>query len=180
MKFTLRQKDNDTFAHLRKGGLAKSSEPERAVVEGEPRVEETNKTWGQRMLPVFACGAGLFSDGYLNGVIGSVNTILSTIYPVAYAGSSARQNVSSITFAGTVVGILIFGYTSDKWSRKWSLVVSTGLVLLFSILATASYGAGGTPYTLFQALVAWRFLLGIGIGGKCQKSGGNPMSLFIA
>jgi hypothetical protein len=34
----------------------------------EAPVEETTKTWWQRRAPVIACGSGLFSDGYLNGV----------------------------------------------------------------------------------------------------------------
>jgi hypothetical protein len=34
----------------------------------ETPVEVTTKTWWQRRAPVIACGSGLFSDGYLNGV----------------------------------------------------------------------------------------------------------------
>jgi MFS family permease len=49
--------------------------------------------------------------------------MLKRIYPDAYAGSTAQANVSSITFAGTVLGMLFFGYTSDHYSRKWSLFV---------------------------------------------------------
>lgn len=33
-----------------------------------PSLEATNKTNFQRRTAIFACGAGLFSDGYLNGV----------------------------------------------------------------------------------------------------------------
>ena len=90
--------------------------------------------------------------------------MLDQLYPTEYAGSSARSNVSSITFAGTVVGQLFFGWFSDHYSRKNALLISTLLLILFSILATASYGAGGSIYGLFSALTAWRFLLGIGIG----------------
>ncbi|MCJ1404096.1 hypothetical protein MMC11_007321 [Xylographa trunciseda] len=92
--------------------------------------------------------------------------MLSEIYPVEYKNSPARSNVSSITFAGTVVGQLFFGWFSDHYSRKNALLISTLLLILFSILATASYGAGGSTYGLFSALTAWRFLLGIGIGGE--------------
>ena len=51
--------------------------------------------------------------------------MLARIYPDAYKASSAQANVASITFAGTVLGMLFFGYTSDHYSRKWSLFVST-------------------------------------------------------
>ncbi|KAG9245523.1 MFS phospholipid transporter-like protein Git1 [Calycina marina] len=126
----------------------------------------TGKSQWQRIWPVLVCGGGLFSDGYINNVIGSVSTILSRIYGDQYTKSSALQNVSSIAFAGTVVGQLIFGYTSDKWSRKNSLLVSTVLLALFAGLAASSYGYKGSTSGMFQALVAWRFLVGIGIGGE--------------
>jgi MFS family permease len=88
--------------------------------------------------------------------------MLKTIYPDSYATSSAQANVASITFAGTVVGMLFFGYTSDHFSRKWSLFTSTIIIILFAILGTASYGAGGSPSGLLTALVVYRFFLGIG------------------
>jgi len=89
--------------------------------------------------------------------------MLSTIYPDSYTNSSAQANVASITFAGTVVGMLFFGYTSDHFSRKWSLFTSTIIIILFAILGTASYGAGGSPSGLLTALVVYRFFLGIGM-----------------
>ncbi|KAF2647893.1 MFS general substrate transporter [Lophiostoma macrostomum CBS 122681] len=129
-------------------------------------ISATEKSRWERLWPVIACGAGLFSDGYLNNIIGPVNTMLKTIYPDAYKTSSAQANVASITFAGTVVGMLFFGYTSDHFSRKWSLFTSTIIIILFAILGTASYGAGGNPHGLLTALVVYRFFLGIGIGGE--------------
>lgn len=39
------------------------------IVDEVP-VEQTDKTFWQRCSPVIACGSGLFSDGYLNGVSG--------------------------------------------------------------------------------------------------------------
>ncbi|KAJ5612520.1 major facilitator superfamily domain-containing protein [Penicillium lagena] len=138
---------------------------EQAPVEIVP-LETPQKGRWERSWPTIACGAGLFSDGYLNGVIGQVNTILSTLYPKAYSDSPASQNVSAITFAGTVVGMLIFGYTSDHWSRKWSLIISTIILFLFAALCAGAYGYNDNIYGLFAALTAYRFFLGIGIGGE--------------
>lgn len=97
-----------------------------------------------------------------------MNTMLKTIYPDAYKNSSAQANVSSITFAGTVLGMLFFGYTSDHYSRKWSLLASTIIIILFATLGTGSYGAGGSPGGLIAALVAYRFFLGIGECGAVR------------
>ncbi|KAK9241056.1 major facilitator superfamily domain-containing protein [Lipomyces kononenkoae] len=116
--------------------------------------------------PIVATGAGLFSDGYLNNVIGSVNTILKILYPTQYANSPATRNVSSIAFVGTVVGQLAFGYISDHHSRKLGMVVSTLILILMSILSSASWGAGGSIPGMLAALTAYRFFIGIGIGGE--------------
>jgi len=137
-----------------------------AVQQRRASLVETNKSFWERLWPVIACGAGLFSDGYLNNVIGSVSTMLSSIYGKEYSASSAVSNVASITFAGTVLGQLVFGYTSDSWSRKWSLFTSTIILIIFAALATGSYGYHGSIQGMFSALVAYRFFLGIGIGGE--------------
>ena len=92
--------------------------------------------------------------------------MLSIIYVDAYAKSSAQSNVASIAFAGTVLGQLVFGYTSDHWSRRHSLLISTIILIVFAALGAGSYGAGGSIQGTFAALTAYRFLLGIGIGGE--------------
>lgn len=95
-----------------------------------------------------------------------MNTILASLYGPEYKNSAAQSNVSSIAFVGQVVGILIFGWTSDHWSRKWSLFISTIVLIIFAALGAGAYGANDSIYGLFAALTAYRFLLGIGIGGE--------------
>lgn len=127
---------------------------------------ETPKGRWERSWPTIACGAGLFSDGYINGVIGSVNTILEAIYGDRFKDAPQRKNINSIAFAGTVVGMLVFGVLSDYWSRKWSLMISTCILIVFAALSAGSFGAGGSFGGMLAALTAYRFLIGIGIGGE--------------
>ena len=77
-------------------------------------IAATQKSRWERSWPVIACGSGLFSDGFSQSVIGPVNTILKQLYKVEYTASRAQQNVSSIAFAGTVLGQLVshFSYPS--------------------------------------------------------------------
>ncbi|PWY67639.1 MFS general substrate transporter [Aspergillus sclerotioniger CBS 115572] len=138
---------------------------------GDSQIDEDplalpEKTWWERSWPTFACGAGLWSDGYLQYVIGTVNTILGKLYPDVYKGSTYSQNVSSIAFAGTVVGMLFFGYLSDHWSRANTLMVSTVILFVFGALCAGAYGAGGSLTGMFTALTAYRFFLGLGVGGE--------------
>ncbi|GAO19234.1 uncharacterized protein UV8b_00080 [Ustilaginoidea virens] len=143
---------------------------------------QPSKSFFQAVLPVFACGAGLFSDGYINNVIGSVNTLLKLQYKEVYTGSNAARYVADIAFAGTVVGQLLFGFTCDYWSRTNSLMASTVILIVFTALATGSYYKGD-PVGMFNMLTAWRFFVGIGIGGEypagsvgCAESTGELKS----
>ncbi|KAI9844621.1 MAG: hypothetical protein M1837_005473 [Sclerophora amabilis] len=171
------------FGSKKTSELATDSSPapdRTGAIQTEVPLDTLEKGRWERLWPVIACGAGLFSDGYLNNVIGSVNTILEKIYPDDYTGSTASQNVPSIAFAGTVVGQLVFGYFSDHYSRKWSLMATTIILIIFAALASGSYGAGGSVSGLLAALTAYRFFLGIGIGGEypagsvaCAESSGE-------
>ncbi|CCC09880.1 unnamed protein product [Sordaria macrospora k-hell] len=124
------------------------------VTEGQT----LGKTNWKNLIPVIACGAGLFSDGYINNVIGSVVTILDREYEDIWKSSNAKKYVGDIAFAGTVVGMLLFGYLSDKWSRTNSLLVSTIILIAFAALAAGSYYKGDTV-GMFNILTAWRFFV---------------------
>jgi len=116
---------------------------------------------------IFACGTALFSDGYANGIIGSVNTLLTRIYGSAVVDQhNYSRIVSSLLFAGTVLGMLSFGYISDKIGRKFGMMSATGIVALFSLLSAASAGAHGSVGGLLSMLSAMRFLIGIGVGAE--------------
>ncbi|KAI9000516.1 metabolite transporter [Trametes punicea] len=115
---------------------------------------------------IFACGTALFSDGYANGVIGSVNTLLKRIYGTEKVNTNYSNTINSLAFAGTVVGMLVFGYLSDKMGRKFGMMLATGIVAVFSALSAASSGAHHSVSGLLAMLSACRFLLGIGIGAE--------------
>ncbi|KAM5538502.1 hypothetical protein V8D89_007835 [Ganoderma adspersum] len=115
---------------------------------------------------IFACGTALFSDGYANGVIGAVNTLLKRVYGTSQITANYSTTLSSVTFAGTVFGMLVFGYLSDKMGRKFGMMLATGIVAVFSALSAASSGAHHSVGGLVAMLSACRFLLGIGVGAE--------------
>lgn len=157
---------------MKKSGVSDSQSPEvvgntekRASIHEAPLDAVPKSRW-ERSWPTIACGAGLFSDGYLNGIIGPVQTMLTEIYGKEYTSTKAYNNVGSIAFAGTVVGQLFFGYLSDHWSRKNALLISTLILIVFAPLAAGAYGVPAGIQGIAAALTAYRFLLGIGIGGE--------------
>ncbi|KAF8920235.1 MFS Git1p-related glycerophosphoinositol and glycerophosphocholine permease [Mucidula mucida] len=115
---------------------------------------------------IFACGTALFSDGYANGVIGSGEHLslrigtyfLGRVYPDDLTDNFS-STLSSTTFAGTVVGMLMFGYMSDKIGRKFGMMLATGIVALFSGLSAASAGAHHNVGGLLAMLSAMRYIL---------------------
>lgn len=115
---------------------------------------------------IFACGTALFSDGYANGVIGCVNTLLKRIYGTQLSKHNYGTTLASAAFAGTIVGMLVFGYLSDKIGRKFGMMTATGIVAFFSALSAASSGAHGSLGGMLSMLIACRFLLGIGVGAE--------------
>ncbi|PCH42143.1 MFS Git1p-like glycerophosphoinositol and glycerophosphocholine permease [Wolfiporia cocos MD-104 SS10] len=116
---------------------------------------------------IFACGTALFSDGYANNVIGSVNTVLTRIYGENEIDKhNYSKTLSSVAFAGTIVGMLVFGYLSDKLGRKFGMMLATGIVAVFSGLSAASSGAHHSIGGMLAMLSAMRFLLGIGVGAE--------------
>ncbi|KAF7312065.1 MFS Git1p-related glycerophosphoinositol [Mycena indigotica] len=115
---------------------------------------------------IFACGTALFSDGYANGVIGSVNTLLKRTYGTAAFPSNYSTTLSSVVFVGTVLGMVSFGWISDKIGRKSGMMSAAAIVAFFTLLSAASSGANHSVHGLLAMLIVSRFFLGIGIGAE--------------
>jgi len=119
-----------------------------------------------RIATVFACGSALFSDGYANAASGPVRYILSTMYPDQYAMHNNGQLFTSMVFAGTILGQAAFGYITDRYGRRPGMLFACIWLALFSVISGLAYGAGGSLQGMFTALIAYRFLIGIGIGAE--------------
>lgn len=102
------------------------------------------------------------------GVIGTVNTLIKIIYKDRTDVNLKRYSTtfSSLAFAGTVVGMLVFGLLADRIGRKFGMLAATLIVFVFAALSAGAYGAGGSLGGTLAALSAYRFLIGIGIGTK--------------
>ncbi|GAA5836750.1 hypothetical protein JCM9279_007649 [Rhodotorula babjevae] len=115
---------------------------------------------------VFACGTALVSDGWVNSAAGSVNTLLARIYPDEYGKNHYSELFSGMAYLGTIVGMLTFGYFVDRYGRKYGMLAASCLMILGSALCAGAYGAGGSTQGLFAALIVYRFIAGLGIGGE--------------
>lgn len=113
---------------------------------------------------VLISGLGFFTDAYDLFIIGVVVSLLSlagwTTVDTFYKGL-----ISSTALISAVIGAIIFGRLLDYLGRKRVY----GLEL--AILIVGALGSAFlTPYNNVIALIAWRFILGIGIGGDYATS----------
>lgn len=67
---------------------------------------------------------------------------------------------------GTVVGMLSFGWISDKLGRKFGMMSTAAIVAIFSALSAASTGSNDSVSGMLAMLCTCRFLLGIGVGAE--------------
>ena len=76
----------------------------------------------------------------------------------------AAPAFASSCLCGAVVGQLLLGWFGDRFGRRPSMAIAMSLVVigaLGSAVMTTGYGNW-----IWQSLVAWRFILGIGVGRR--------------
>ena len=115
------------------------------------------KTW-------LISGLGFLTDAYDLFIIGVVVGLLSLS---GWSSLSTFENamLTSTALLSAVIGALVFGRLLDKLGRK--AIYGLELVLL---IAGSLGSAFLTPVNGVYILIAWRFLLGIGIGGDYATS----------
>lgn len=114
-------------------------------------------------------GVGFFTDAYDIFAINIASPMLGYNY-----GRSQKLNVNQdlgikvATPVGNVFGQVAFGFLADHLGRKRMY----GIELMIMIIATfgqAISGSGGV-ISIIGALVCWRFIMGVGIGGDYPLS----------
>jgi len=70
---------------------------------------------------------------------------------------------------GSVIGIVVLGYTSDRWSRKGGMVLTSGLVIIGTLLSTLAFQVHPVNNMLWLDTIA-RGIAGVGVGGEYPTS----------
>src|SRR5256884_749808 len=108
---------------------------------------------------VFVSGMGFFTDAYDLFVIGIASTLIASTWHLS-SGHLALLN--STMLAAAFLGAFVFGRFADLAGRKrvyWLVAV---------IMVVAALGSALSPS--FWVLIAFRFLLGFGVGGDYPVS----------
>lgn len=155
---------SDAYGH----GAPTNAQDEQTAVLAQPIIKDVDRkfTW-RKFGTIVACGAALFSDGYVNNSIGIVLAILKkeSMYKSVMAANHRTETLTAVAYGGTILGMLSFGYISDVIGRKNGMIIATLIILVFTALMAGSYYKGDAA-GMIDMLIAWRFMTGIGIGAE--------------
>ncbi|CAK7238158.1 Plasma membrane permease, mediates uptake of glycerophosphoinositol and glycerophosphocholine [Sporothrix eucalyptigena] len=119
------------------------------------------------LFTIICAGAALISDGYQNNLMTMCNVLFKKEYPTVYTSAVSTQ-VSNALLVGEILGQVVVGLTCDYMGRKTAIVVTTLMIVLGGIMATASHGI--TTLGMFWMLTVSRGIVGFGTGGEYPAS----------
>ena len=104
------------------------------------------------------------SDGYQQSLASSTNVVFSHVLGKEIYTSDRQTRISNSLLVGSVIGILIFGYVSDRLSRKGGMLVTSGLVVVGSLMSALAFEVDDARHMLWFMTIA-RGTAGVGVGG---------------
>jgi MFS family permease len=114
---------------------------------------------GLRKRALLVSGVGFFTDAYDLFVIGIVSTLLKTQW---HLDTGQLAVLNAVMLGAAFLGALVFGRVADKVGRTRVYWMSAALMVI------AAIGSALAPS--LAVLVAFRFLLGFGVGGDYPVS----------
>ncbi|KAB8289687.1 hypothetical protein EYC80_010599 [Monilinia laxa] len=139
---------------------------ESRVVESD--ADSTNSRAGSIWTIVGSAMAN-YSDGYQQGLASSTNVVFNHLLGTKVYTSTIQTRLSNALLVGSVIGILVLGYTSDKFSRKGGMLFTSTLVIIGSLLSTLAFQVHPSHNMLWFLTIA-RGIAGVGVGGEYPTS----------
>ncbi|OJJ33586.1 hypothetical protein ASPWEDRAFT_53485 [Aspergillus wentii DTO 134E9] len=117
-------------------------------------------------------GLAIGSDGFNASIIGNLELIMAVIYPQALTTEVASR-LSNAFMVGMIIGMLSFGYISDKVGRKAGAVLTTSVLVIG--IALSAGASGVTRDGMFWMLIIARGIAGVGAGGEYPVAGAGAV-----
>lgn len=104
------------------------------------------------------------------------NVLFRKEYPKEYT-SSVSTRVSNALLVGEILGQVVVGLTCDLMGRKFAIILTTLLIVVGGILATASHGI--TIDGMFWMLTVSRGIVGFGAGKLLHSPAKNLLNHLL-
>lgn len=160
--------------------LSQEKDPQSVVEATKSTDEETENgaspTYSRLsmvMMVVFS-GLAIGSDGFNASIIGNIELLMEVIYPESLTTAVASR-LSNAFMVGMIIGMLAFGYISDKRGRKTGAVLTTTILVLGIALSAGASGLSDDG--MFWMLIIARGIAGVGAGGYVHLFHSEPSSL---
>jgi MFS family permease len=83
--------------------------------------------------------------------------------------SAMKTRISNSLIVGAILGVVVLGYTSDMFSRKAGLLVTSSLVAIGTLMSTVALSVNPSQNMLWYFVIA-RGIAGFGVGGEYPPS----------
>ncbi|ORY64386.1 major facilitator superfamily domain-containing protein [Pseudomassariella vexata] len=107
--------------------------------ESSGDVEKYQPTPLSSNITLICCYLANFSDGFQNQMANPTNVILGHVLGKDYS-KGMKTRISNSLLVGIILGTVVLGHTSDMYSRKASLLLTSGLVVGGEYPASAAAG----------------------------------------
>jgi len=111
---------------------------------------------------------GLLASSYNILAADLVTSMMQDLYGNLIFTDAARHFMWGLQLSGLVSGMVGFGLASDLLGRRWTSVISAGLITLGAIagVLTVPSGSSGSTANLPWEFGLCRFVMGLGAGGE--------------
>ncbi|KAF2012787.1 MFS general substrate transporter [Aaosphaeria arxii CBS 175.79] len=113
-------------------------------------------------------GLAIGSDAYNSALMGQLLLLLTVLYPDTLDIGTQSQ-LTNAFIIGLIIGMLAFGFLSDRLGRKSGAVLTTLFLSIGIIMTAVSHGV--TQKGMFWMLTISRGIAGFGAGGEYPVSG---------
>lgn len=117
---------------------------------------------------VLFSGLAIGSDAYNSALMGQLLLLLTALYPDTLNVATQSQ-LTNAFIIGLILGMLAFGFISDRLGRKSGAVLTTLFLSVGIVMTAVSHGTSDKG--LFWMLTVSRGIAGFGAGGEYPVSG---------
>ncbi|GES59653.1 MFS general substrate transporter [Aspergillus terreus] len=161
----LSAQDGPTHDNEKSSNVQQMSTPDADESNPSPR---KNYSKLSVLLMIIFSGLAIGSDGFNASIIGNIELIMAVIYPDSLTTAVASR-LSNAFMVGMIIGMLSFGYISDRLGRKTGAVLTTTILVLG--IALSAGASGVTENGMFWMLIIARGIAGVGAGGEYPVAG---------